>query len=568
MLKTIDKALAGAIDIVADQMQSTVKEVREQGVMRTLGDAIETTGSTVATYTHTALDHLGVPKNAPPPEPGAGQVFSSYADLCSGGAKAQGAANGGGAAAGLQYIPQTSTNDRGFGAGIGIQRATPPEAAAAPQTAVSTPVVKLGPEASPAGKEPQLAQENVKAWFERMRREDPANSKCFDCGCAGTEWASVSFGCLLCLQCAGKHRGLGTHISRIRSISMDAWTDRQLQIFLHGGNSRLRQFFEANDLKNMSPPQSLYLTPGAEWYREAWIKNRTFDRPVPPPPAGVVEGPCVDGSEPPVAIAQASPVAKAAPACDLLDFGSEPAARQGGADMDLLGFGSDPVAVTPIAASAALPARTPAADVDLLGFGGAPAPQASVASGGGDLLGLGPCEAVSSSAQPASGNLLDFNSIAAPAVSSSAQPTQSGNLFDFNSVAAPAATPAPAPLLGFDFYASSSLPSAAAPGQCQGGATSAAFPSMTAAAAPSPQSNGNNGCFPAYGAGAGWQANGALTSGPAAAPSCNRLSGASGGGGAAVPAGNTLAGGARLAAPPKEDKADDPFAMALSKWQM
>lgn len=36
-------------------------------------------------------------------------------------------------------------------------------------------------------------------------------------------WASLNFGCLLCIQCSGIHRNFGSHISRIRSLELDEW---------------------------------------------------------------------------------------------------------------------------------------------------------------------------------------------------------------------------------------------------------------------------------------------------------------------------------------------------------
>jgi len=58
------------------------------------------------------------------------------------------------------------------------------------------------------------------------------NSRCCDCSSLDTNWASVSHGTLICLECAGKHRSLGVHVSFVRSITMDSWSAHQVDIFI------------------------------------------------------------------------------------------------------------------------------------------------------------------------------------------------------------------------------------------------------------------------------------------------------------------------------------------------
>lgn len=40
----------------------------------------------------------------------------------------------------------------------------------------------------------------------------------------------ISSGVYLCIRCSGIHRGMGTHISRIKSIDLDMWTPEQMEV--------------------------------------------------------------------------------------------------------------------------------------------------------------------------------------------------------------------------------------------------------------------------------------------------------------------------------------------------
>jgi hypothetical protein len=44
---------------------------------------------------------------------------------------------------------------------------------------------------------------------------------CADCLVIGPEWCSINLGVLLCSNCSGIHRSLGSHISKVRSLSLD-----------------------------------------------------------------------------------------------------------------------------------------------------------------------------------------------------------------------------------------------------------------------------------------------------------------------------------------------------------
>lgn len=96
----------------------------------------------------------------------------------------------------------------------------------------------------------------------------PGNKRCVDCGNLNPEWASVTYGALLCVRCSGRHRSYGVATSRVRSISMDAWSHSQVLALLEGGNEQLQHFFERHQMGNNSPVSSQrYHTKAALFYR-------------------------------------------------------------------------------------------------------------------------------------------------------------------------------------------------------------------------------------------------------------------------------------------------------------
>jgi stromal membrane-associated protein len=62
---------------------------------------------------------------------------------------------------------------------------------------------------------------------------------------ADPRWASWNLGVFICIRCSGIHRGMGTHISKVKSVDLDTWTDEQLQSVLRWGNARANKYWEA-----------------------------------------------------------------------------------------------------------------------------------------------------------------------------------------------------------------------------------------------------------------------------------------------------------------------------------
>jgi hypothetical protein len=39
-------------------------------------------------------------------------------------------------------------------------------------------------------------------------------------------------GVFLCIRCSGIHRGMGTHISKVKSVDLDMWTPEQMEVLV------------------------------------------------------------------------------------------------------------------------------------------------------------------------------------------------------------------------------------------------------------------------------------------------------------------------------------------------
>lgn len=81
------------------------------------------------------------------------------------------------------------------------------------------------------------------------------NRICADCSAPDPKWASANIGVFICLKCCGVHRSLGSHISKVLSVTLDEWSDEDIDAMVEvGGNSSANAIYEAFIPEGSSKP--------------------------------------------------------------------------------------------------------------------------------------------------------------------------------------------------------------------------------------------------------------------------------------------------------------------------
>uniref|UniRef100_A0A672ZNG6 ArfGAP with GTPase domain, ankyrin repeat and PH domain 1 n=1 Tax=Sphaeramia orbicularis TaxID=375764 RepID=A0A672ZNG6_9TELE len=99
------------------------------------------------------------------------------------------------------------------------------------------------------------------------------NGRCADCEAQNPDWASLNLGALICIECSGIHRNLGTHLSRVRSLDLDEWPLELIKVMSSIGNELANSVWEANAQGRLKPGPD-----ASREERERWIRAKYEQR--------------------------------------------------------------------------------------------------------------------------------------------------------------------------------------------------------------------------------------------------------------------------------------------------
>ncbi|XP_033105724.1 arf-GAP with GTPase, ANK repeat and PH domain-containing protein 1-like isoform X4 [Anneissia japonica] len=113
-------------------------------------------------------------------------------------------------------------------------------------------------------------------------RKIPGNGFCADCEDANPDWASINLGALICIECSGIHRNLGTHVSKVRSLDLDDWPAELLCVMMCIGNTMVNNIWEVSLNSRTKPNSNSNREEKERWIRSKY-ERKEYLAPIPNP---------------------------------------------------------------------------------------------------------------------------------------------------------------------------------------------------------------------------------------------------------------------------------------------
>lgn len=117
---------------------------------------------------------------------------------------------------------------------------------------------------------------NSEALLKDLQSTNASNRECADCAStAGVTWAVINYGIIVCIKCSGVHRSLGSHISKVRSLTLDstAFTADVVELLRVMGNKQCNAILE----HQISEPSQKLISTAADEQRKKFILAKYSD---------------------------------------------------------------------------------------------------------------------------------------------------------------------------------------------------------------------------------------------------------------------------------------------------
>ncbi|KAF8452371.1 putative GTPase activating protein for Arf-domain-containing protein, partial [Boletus edulis BED1] len=129
-----------------------------------------------------------------------------------------------------------------------------------------------------------MAERNHRTLMELVLK--PGNDVCADCKARAPRWASYNLGIFICVNCASIHRKIGTHVTKVKSITLDKWNKEQVEVMKEKGNIKSNTMYNPDEARHPPPTNMVDSDRDSElekFIRSKYELKRFMDRKLSPP---------------------------------------------------------------------------------------------------------------------------------------------------------------------------------------------------------------------------------------------------------------------------------------------